>query len=110
MKKKVRRKLWNRIFKEVFNSAHLNGVDLITTCKKIEKHHKAIQKLRDYHLSIERDYRSGYETYGYNNPREIENSLIYVSDRFGCAFRLTWLLNVPNEVNKLYNQYPLCHL
>lgn len=101
MKKKVRKKLWNRIFKEVFNSAHMNGVNLITTCEKIGKHRKAIQKLREYHLIKEQDYRSGYETYGYDSLKDIESNLLYISDRFGCAFRLTWLLNVPDEVNKL---------
>lgn len=38
----------------------------------------------------ENDYRTGAETYGYEN---VESQLSYISDRWNCAFRLRWLLD-----------------
>jgi hypothetical protein len=67
----------------------------------IKKYHKCIQRLKSYHQLSEGDYRDGYETYGYKSIEEIENSLLYISDRFSCAFRLSWLVNVPDEVERL---------
>ena len=40
----------------------------------------------------EKDGRSGKETYGYS-PETIENTLIYISDRFYCTFRLKWIID-----------------
>ena len=79
----------------------MSGVDVENTCSKIKKYRKYIQKMKSYHQLIEGDYRTGYDTYGYNSIKEIYYNLIYISDRFGAAFRLSWLVNVPEEVNKL---------
>jgi len=40
----------------------------------------------------EEDYRSGEETYGYEEDK-IQNNMIYISDRWRCAFRLRWILD-----------------
>lgn len=42
----------------------------------------------------EGDYRAGEETYGYDNDDDqINGNLMYISDRWRCAFRLKWLLD-----------------
>ncbi len=41
----------------------------------------------------EQDFRCGYETYEYVTPESIENNLLYISDRWRCAFRLKWLID-----------------
>lgn len=38
----------------------------------------------------ENDYRTGNETYGY---RDITYTMLYISDRWRCAFRLKWLID-----------------
>jgi hypothetical protein len=101
MKSKVKLKLKKQIYEKVFNRSHLNEIDLDTICKSIEKNKKAIQRLRAYYLSYENDLRSGYETYGYESLESIMNRLEYISDRFAVAFRLSWLLKVPDEVRNL---------
>ena len=101
MKRKTRRKLWNRVFKKVFKSANMSQVSLEETCCRIRKHRNAIKQLRHWHLIQEQDFRSGHETYGYKSLEDIETNLIYISDRFHAAFRLSWLVNVPEEVDKL---------
>ena len=101
MKKRVRKKYWNLIFKEVFNNCNMEEFSIKGTCSRIKKYRKYIQKLRCYHQLREDDYRNGYETYGYKSLESIENNLIYISDRFGCAFRLSWMVNVPEEVDRL---------
>lgn len=101
MKSKVKLKLKKQIYEKVFNCSDLNELDLDTICKFIEKNKKAIQRLRAYYLSYENDLRSGYETYGYESLEDIKDILEYISDRFTVAFRLSWLLNVPDEVRNL---------
>lgn len=39
------------------------------------------------------DYRSGFETYGYNNAEEVKLHMAYISDRWYCAFRLKWIID-----------------
>ncbi len=40
----------------------------------------------------EDDFRSGEETYGYN-PESVYNNMLYISDRWHCAYRLRWLID-----------------
>ena len=40
------------------------------------------------------DYRSGEDVYGYDNAESILLNLQYVSDRWGGAGRLSWLLGL----------------
>jgi signal transduction histidine kinase len=101
MKRRIRKKYWNLIFKEVFNYAHMHEGGIAFTSLKIKKHRKILQKLKSYQQIKEGDYRNGYETYGYDSIEEIENNLVYISDRFGVAFRLSWLVKVPEEVDRL---------
>ena len=101
MKRKIRRKYWNLVFKEVFNNCHMNGRDIKVTCSKIRKYRKYIQKMKSYYQRSQNDYRSGYETYGYDSIKSIDNNLEYISDRFRAGFRLAWLVDVPEEVDRL---------
>jgi hypothetical protein len=101
MKRRIRRKYWNLIFKEVFNNCDMNDQDIKVTCSKIRKYRKYLQRMKSYHQRSENDYRSGHETYGYKSIENIGNNLIYISDRFSAGFRLAWLVNVPEEVDRL---------
>jgi hypothetical protein len=79
----------------------MNGRDIKVTCSKIRKYRKYIQRMKSYHQRSENDYLSGHETYGYESIENIGNNLIYISDRFSAGFRLAWLVNVPEEVDRL---------
>ena len=53
--------------------------------------------IRQYELiysPVEKDYRSGFETYGYENEESILSNIDYISDRWGCAFRVRWIINL----------------
>ncbi len=54
---------------------------------------KRMEREWDAQAAYEFDYRSGEDTYGYKDNDSIENRLMYISDRFNCAFRLRWLLD-----------------
>lgn len=41
----------------------------------------------------EDDYRPGAEVYGYETKESIHNNMMYISDRWNCAYRLRWLLD-----------------
>lgn len=51
-----------------------------------------MKKLQKGYAKEESDYRSGDETYGYSAD-SIENTMLYVSDRWRCASRLKWLID-----------------
>lgn len=36
---------------------------------------------------------SGYESYGYQDQESIHLNMIYISDRWACAWRIRWLLD-----------------
>jgi len=99
MKKRVKKRLQSRIQREVFDFSH--PLDLGKVVGKIERNKRAILALRAFHFAYDPDRRSGEETYGYTSLESIESSLEYICDRWGCAFRLTWLLGVPNAVAHL---------
>jgi hypothetical protein len=58
------------------------------TTKPLRKALKVINKEYKDRLKDEQDYRSGEDTYGY---RDVKSTMEYISDRWGCAFRLRWL-------------------
>ena len=47
-------------------------------------------------LPTEEDYRSGADTYGYENLESIQGSLWYISDRWKVCFRVRWLIDLIN--------------
>jgi hypothetical protein len=47
-------------------------------------------------LVKEEDYRSGSDTYGYENLESIQGSLLYISDRWKACFRVRWLIDLIN--------------
>ena len=102
MKRKTLKKIKNLLFKKVFN--YCNEIDLDDACKNIKRYKSSIQRLKSYCISYEKDQRTGYETYGYKSIKSIESNLVYISDRFVCAFRLSWLVNVDDEVQKLMKE------
>jgi uncharacterized protein (DUF2164 family) len=118
-----RAKIWRELIaNQVFNEYYYNR-GLEETCRRIKLYRGVIQKYlnwirvcyyidfpnakkeeRKYKLSPHLpDYRKGDETYGYGSIESIENSLKYISDRFGAEFRLQWLLEVPERIEKLRN-------
>lgn len=48
-------------------------------------------------LPREFDYRSGFDTYGYNDNYSILNNLEYISDRWKTAYRVRWLINLVDK-------------
>ena len=123
MKNKTKRRIdkkaavWTGLIAcKVFHKYYYNG-DLSLTCSKITLYAGVIKKLIEWHqlesdriskeykmTKLPEDKRTGRETYGYASIESIETKLSYISDRFGAAFRLRWLLDVPKEVHKLKNK------
>jgi len=87
--------------------------DVERTVIAIKKHRGTIQKQIEF-IKIDgkknsnfkdfpwvADERTGEQTYGYNSLEEIECNLNYISDRFNCEFRLQWMLDVPENWQRL---------
>jgi hypothetical protein len=106
MKKRIegKKRVWHDLIDRKIFSPFMEdpeqGIEEI--CKNIDKYWDVVRCYCEVLQKEEGDYRHGYLTYGYENLDSIRSNLMYISDRFGAAFRLAWLLNVPMEVANLY--------
>ena len=41
-----------------------------------------------------RDMRVGHESYGYLNDEYIRERLLSIADRWNCAFRIRWIIDI----------------
>lgn len=64
---------------------------------------KDLNNLYSYYLSTDKDYRTGYETYGYIDEVTIRENLAYINDRWRCAFRIRWLIDLIDLYKKDFN-------
>lgn len=53
---------------------------------------KAMKDMCDKWQIEEDDFRTGDETYGYEDTESITTNLFYISDRWRAAFRLKWII------------------
>jgi hypothetical protein len=88
------RQIIERIFDGDFN--YDNFKNNINKNKFVIK--KAIESLRLSlkHYGFDITYLSGEQSYGYKSIESIESTYSYISDRFMCGNRLTWMLGVLN--------------
>ena len=63
-----------------------------STLKRLANIEKTLATLWQKRVDEEGDYRTGEESYGYSENNEDQFS--YVSDRWNCAFRLSWILGL----------------
>jgi hypothetical protein len=115
MKRKTRQnlkkksKIWQSIVDKNIFIEYLYDGDLNAIVDRIHKFRGVIMKLREYRWLEEKEYgyfpddRSGVDTYGYESLDDIDSNLTYISDRCHAAFRLTWLLELPERVALLRN-------
>ena len=86
----VRSYLYRLLKSEVAQPKHLKRA-LTNLHEKYSKHEsEACNRLS---IEYEPDIRTGYETYGYESPQSIHHNVMYISDRFRCAFRIKWILD-----------------
>jgi hypothetical protein len=77
----LRRKL-NQAIKVYLHSGNTN---------KIKPLMPSMKKLHSKCAKQENDYRRGTETYGYGD--DCNDTMLYISDRWRCAFRLKWIID-----------------
>jgi len=58
---------------------------------------------KEYGFDSKPDTRSGEETYGYKSDEDILCNLFYISDRWGCAFRVRWILDLIDRYDENKN-------
>lgn len=78
-------------FENVFSDERTDFNKIINDLRKNIKHLYVLYKEC---LLSEKDYRTGKETYGYKDIDDIESTLLYISDRYYCAFRIKWLIDL----------------
>jgi len=101
-RQRIKNVLWNRLIQQQKIKQPLKEVvkEIKNIQPELEQQYKAA--LRSYY-----DPRGGNETYGYQHTESIIGTLGYISDRWNCAFRIKWLLDlleqdlerIPNESN-----------
>ena len=61
---------------------------------ELQKNKKYLLYLYKLQCTAEKDYRTGEESYGYSNQDYIEERMSYISDRWNCAFRIRWIIDL----------------
>jgi len=87
----------NQIFDDFQNlTFEDNAEKIIWLLSQLRPYLPQLKELRQEAWIREGDYRNGFETYKYES---IFINLVYISDRYNCAFRLNWLIGLldPND-------------
>ena len=84
----------NDIFDEYYNGKVDSVLKLIP---KLRKNKEALIVMRNKFKKEEQDNRSGADTYGFKN---IEEDLMYISDRWQCQFRTQWIIDMLDYLNE----------
>ena len=75
----------------------ISGITLDDATHLIKSVEPDLLVLLEHHRATENDYRIGSDTYGYESDEAILVNLNYISDRWGGAFRIAWLLGLVND-------------
>ena len=61
---------------------------------ELRENKKYLEYLYNIQQQQEKDSRTGEESYGYSDQEYIEERMSYISDRWNCAFRIRWILDL----------------
>ncbi len=95
-KQKINNILWNE-FMEKDGLKKNTMREIIDRLKTIEPE---LVKLYNESCREYPDERPGEETYGYKDEESIRGNLEYISDRWNCAFRIKWILDLIKKETK----------
>jgi len=86
----------------LMTASKMGSVDEIR--EALKPYYSVLVKMYEEQLIVlEEDYRSGKDTYGYENLESIQGSLFYISDRWKACFRVRWLIDLINPEYCLWN-------
>ena len=95
-KQKISSILWNEFIEK-------DGLKKNTMSEIIGRLKTVEPELIRLHDRAQREYpddRPGEETYGYKDEASIKSNLEYISDRWNCAFRIRWILDLIKKETK----------
>jgi hypothetical protein len=78
-------------------------LDIDSFINRLKEVKDSLEYLYKFYNKDEKDYRSGFETYGYPNLGCILGNIYFLSSRWCCAFRIRWYLDLISysSVNKI---------
>lgn len=78
--------------KHFFTNGHeFDEADFFNDLIDCKKYFIVMYKLA---LAYEKDFRTGYETYGYGDDENIMDNICYINSKWNCAFRIRWILDL----------------
>lgn len=78
--------------KHFFTNGHkFNEEDFFKDLIACKKYFVIMYKIA---LASEKDFRTGYETYGYKDDENIMDNICYINSKWNCAFRIRWILDL----------------
>lgn len=95
-------KAWVKIHKmfdkHFFTDGHtFNQEDFFKDLRDCKKEFTVMYKIA---LASEKDFRTGYETYGYKDMESIMDNICYINSKWNCAFRIRWILDLLDVLDK----------
>ena len=85
------RKIFDKFY---FTSTKKKDWEFFELLDVLRDNKKYLEYLYKLNLTSEKDFRSGEESYGYNTQEYIEERMSYICDRWNCAFRIKWILDL----------------
>lgn len=83
-----------KVFDEFYFTGKKKDWDFGELLESLRDNIKYFKYLYRLNLTSEKDFRTGEESYGYNNQEYIEERMSYICDRWNCAFRIRWILDL----------------
>lgn len=85
----------------LYDASQMSSIDEIR--ETLRPYYKdLVQFYEDELLALNEDFRSGSETYGYDDLGSIQRNLLYICDRWMVAFRARWLIDLISPDYQLY--------
>jgi len=93
MKRKERKSALENISEVMRNFYSLENMTIEKALKLLSPIKEDLELIYSEYSVEEEDYRQGDQTYGYEEE-EILGNLQYISDRWGAAFRIAWMIGL----------------
>jgi len=84
----------DKLFYEHFFKESESKFDIRIFITDLINHEQYLMVMYKYFLKEDKDFRTGYETYGYASEESIINNLCYINSKWKCSFRIRWLIDL----------------
>lgn len=98
----MKKEIQNIVYEIVDNPKLSKKQKIHSLIVRLDPYLDFLSKMREDYMLSEDDYRSGWDTYGYDDINQIYERLEYISDRLFAAFRINWLIGLIDDSDYMH--------